>query len=413
MKLNICMLTHLPYQAGTIELGPASREGITTYLAKFGHSVTWVNPAKGITGLQQFRLGSVCVFVMPYKSFFKNSSLAGKAFNRALNAPTRIFSILKIVKQGKYNLVYVKGDIPDGLTAIYIKRKHGVPFIFNSEPLGMVWEVYKIKAKRLRFFTYLIAKFHDLITMYIMRKADLITPSSKWFGEALAQKGIPEYKLMPYPNGVDVAAFSDKDGKVIRNRYQLSDSQIIIYIGTLDKARGLSVLIEAFSKVKKLKKNVKLLMVGEGSDMKNLQGLVRKLEIEEDVIFTSQVRGSEVPKYVAAADIGISPVLPLACYRISSPLKVFEYMGGGKPVIANEEIFDQKEVIEQSGGGILVPFNAEAFADAMIELLNNPEKAAEMGQRGRQWVVENRSYEVLARQVERKCLVLLNKQAKK
>jgi len=52
------------------------------------------------------------------------------------------------------------------------------------------------------------------------------------------------------------------------------------------------------------------------------------------------------------------------------------------------------------------------FADAMLELLNDPGRAVEMGWRGRQWVVENRSYEVLARQVERKCLVLLNKQAK-
>jgi glycosyltransferase involved in cell wall biosynthesis len=69
-------------------------------------------------------------------------------------------------------------------------------------------------------------------------------------------------------------------------------------------------------------------------------------------------------------------------------------------------------VIEQSTGGILVSYTPEAFADAMIGLLNNPEKAAEMGQRGRQWVVENRSYEVLARQVERGYMALLNKQHK-
>ncbi len=88
---------------------------------------------------------------------------------------------------------------------------------------------------------------------------------------------------------------------------------------------------------------------------------------------------------------------------------MFEYMGGGKPVIANEEILDQKEVVEQSGGGILVPFSAEAFADAIIELLTNPERAAEMGQRGRQWVTENRSYEVLARHIEKRfCELLTN-----
>jgi glycosyltransferase involved in cell wall biosynthesis len=408
-KLDLCMLFNLPSNAVTIELGPASRKGVTTYLTNFGHNVTWVMviPGQGTNNLQQFHSGSICVLAIPYTCFFNNYSLIGKFFNAALNAPKRMRCILKIFKQGKYNLLYVKGDILDGLIAIYVKRKYRIPLIFDSEPLGMVWEVYKIKSRGPKFLPYLIAKIHDSLTTYIMKKADLITPSSKWFGEVLAQKGISEHKLMPYPNGVDVAAFSNKDGKNIREKHQLSDSQIIVYIGTLDKARNLSVLIQAFSKVKKHKKKVKLLMVGEGSDRGNLQALARELEIGEGVIFTGQVPGSEVPNFIAAADIGVSPILPLACYKIGSPLKIFEYMGGGKPVIANEEIFDQKEVLEQSSGGILVPYTPEAFADAMIELLNNPERAAEMGRRGRQWVVENRSHEVLARQMEAKYLQLL------
>ena len=410
-KLDLCMLLDLPYKAGAIEPGSATRVVIATYLTNFGHNVTWVVPGESTNNLQQFHSGSIYVCTTPYRRFFSNPSLIAKVLNTTLNAPRRMRCILKIFKRGRYNLIYVKGDILDGLIAIYIKRKYRIPFIFDFEPLGMVWEVYKIKSRGPKFLPYLIAKIHDSLTTYAMKKADLITPSSKWFGEILAQKGIPEHKLMPYPNGVDVAAFSNKDGKDIREKYQLSDSQAIIYIGTLDKARNLSILIEAFSKVRKLKKEAKLLMVGEGGDEGNLQALAYKLEIEEGVIFTGQVPGSEVLKFITAADIGVSPVPPLACYKIGSPLKVFEYMGGGKPVIANEEIFDQKEVLEQSNGGILVPFTAEAFAEAMIELLNNPERASDMGRRGRQWVAENRSYEVLARQLERKCLALLNKRA--
>jgi glycosyltransferase involved in cell wall biosynthesis len=79
---------------------------------------------------------------------------------------------------------------------------------------------------------------------------------------------------------------------------------------------------------------------------------------------------------------------------------MFEYMAGSKPVVANEEIPEHKEVLSESGGGILTPFIPEAFADAIIELLESPEKANEMGRRGREWVSNNRSYEVLAQQVE-------------
>jgi len=406
-KLDICMLFDLLSSNGTVELGPANRKGIISYLVNFGHNVTWIISQRNEVGVQHFRHGLVSVVATPQTHFFNSSSLIGKALGRTINTPQRMRSILKLIREEEYNVIYVHSDIPDGLTAIYIKRKLKIPFVFDLEPLGMVWEVYNIKSKRLRAISYIVAKIHDRLTIYIMKKADLITPSSKWFGEALAKRGIPEGKIMPYPNGVDIAKLASKDSQDICTKYQMCDSKVIIYVGTMDEARDLSVLIKAFSKVRKQREKTKLLMVGEGNNRRTLQELARELEIVEDVIFTGQVPGSQIPKFVAAADIGVSAVSPLACHIIGSPIKMFEYMGGGKPVVANEEILDQKEVVAQSGGGILVPFTSEAFADAIIELLDNPERAAEMGIRGREWVTENRSYEVLARQIERRLTELV------
>ena len=114
-----------------------------------------------------------------------------------------------------------------------------------------------------------------------------------------------------------------------------------------------------------------------------------------------------VPNFIAASDIGVSPVPPFSFYKLSSPIKMFEYMAMGKPVVANQEIPEHKEILEESGGGVLVSFTSEAFADAIIELLDSPEKAKEMGRWGREWVVKNRSYEILARQVEARYLALV------
>jgi glycosyltransferase involved in cell wall biosynthesis len=79
-----------------------------------------------------------------------------------------------------------------------------------------------------------------------------------------------------------------------------------------------------------------------------------------------------------------------------------------KPVVASEEILDHREILEQSGGGILVPFTPEAFAKAIIYLLDNPAQAAEMGKRGREWVKQNRSYEILGRQLEQYYVEVIN-----
>jgi glycosyltransferase involved in cell wall biosynthesis len=78
-----------------------------------------------------------------------------------------------------------------------------------------------------------------------------------------------------------------------------------------------------------------------------------------------------------------------------------------KPVVANSEIFEQREIITESGCGILVPFEAGAFADAIVELLDNQGKASSMGRKGREWLVKNRDYKVLARKVEQRYLQLV------
>jgi len=88
-----------------------------------------------------------------------------------------------------------------------------------------------------------------------------------------------------------------------------------------------------------------------------------------------------------------------------------EYMAMAKPVVVNEEIPEHKTVVEESGGGILVSFTPEAFADAIIELVDNPERATEMGHRGREWVVQNRNYEIMARQLEQRLLELLERKS--
>jgi glycosyltransferase involved in cell wall biosynthesis len=81
----------------------------------------------------------------------------------------------------------------------------------------------------------------------------------------------------------------------------------------------------------------------------------------------------------------------------------------GKPVVANEEIPEQKVAIQENGGGILVKFEAESFANGIIKLLDNLELAKEMGAKGREWVTKNRSYEILARKLEKRYFEVLGR----
>jgi glycosyltransferase involved in cell wall biosynthesis len=391
MKINVCMLLGLRYDP---KMRIAPQIGIASHITNFGHDVTWIISSEEIKDVQETTFNDVRVFVVPYQ-------YRGKGFlkfiSKALYTFRRMRFVFKNFKQEKYNMIFVRDGIFDAFFALYLKRRYKIPFVF---------EMSKFYSKH-KYFYYFISKIEAYLTMHILHKADLVLPISKWLKEDFAKKGVERLKIMPLSEGIIANQFSDANGEEIRKGYGLEDSKVVIYIGTMDKLRQLDVLIHALSKVRENKENVKLLMVGDGTDKSNLEKLANELRIKDDIIFTGQVYFHEVPNFIAAVDIGVSAVPPLDFYKLSSPIKMFEYMAMGKPVVANEEIPEQKEVIEESGGGILVKFKAESFADGIMELLNNPEEAKEMGKKGHEWVVKNRNYEKLAREVEKKYFEIL------
>jgi glycosyltransferase involved in cell wall biosynthesis len=410
MKLNICMLLLPLRYSQNMRVNP--KIGICSYLTNFGHKITWVILSEKHRRNQQFLFKGTYVYSAPYIHYFSESSLLGKIFNLTLSTFRMIYLILKIFRkcEDRYDIILVRVDVLMGLLAFYIKLRYKIPFVYEIiNPPEHKWEGCRIEAKKPKILYYLIAKLSASMEMFIMKRADLVLPTTKWFAEALVKKGISKSKLLPHPNGVDIESFfKNRDGKAVREKYHLANSKIFIYLGTMDKARYLGLLIKAFWKVKKETEDVKLLMVGEGSDRENRERLAEELGIKDDVIFTGQVAQSEVPNYIAAADVGVSPIPSSSFYKVSSPIKMLEYMAMGKPVVANDEIPEQEEIIRKSGGGILVKFEYESFANGIIELLDNPDTAREMGKKGQKWIMKNRTYEILARRLEEKYFDILS-----
>ena len=401
MKIRILMLSGLRYGE---KMRIAPQIGIASYITNFGHEVTWILSSEEIDEVRKTTFNDVRVFVVPCR--YREGLL--KVVTKALYVFRRMRFVFKNFKQERYNMIFVRDGVFDGLLALYIKRKYKIPSVFEMpNPIEQTWVFYKFYSKH-KCFWYYISKIEAYLNMYILHKADLVLPTTRWMKADFANKGIERSKMMPYPNGIDLRRFSNADGE-IRKKWGLEDSKIVIYIGVMDKLRHLNVLIHAFSKVRENKESVKLLMVGDGTDKTNLEKLASELGIKDDVIFTGQVYFDEISNFIASADIGVSPIPPLDFYKLSSPIKMLEYMAMEKPVVANEEIPEHKEVIEECGGGILVSFTPEAFAQAIIELLDNPEKAKEMGEKAHEWVTKNRSYEILARRLEEKYFETLKK----
>jgi glycosyltransferase involved in cell wall biosynthesis len=84
---------------------------------------------------------------------------------------------------------------------------------------------------------------------------------------------------------------------------------------------------------------------------------------------------------------------------MSSPTKLYESLGNGVPVVANKGIYEQEKVVKESGGGILVDYNISSFSDAIVNLLNNGTLRKKMAEYGKEYVIANYSYRIIAKRI--------------
>lgn len=389
-KFNICLM--IP---SFFDPNMPSRSAITEiyghHLPDFGHRLTWITASDGkfnYNGEEYF--DSVKIYTVKQ---LHSSNKIKLAVNIMKYYMERYKLVNDILKTGKYDIIQVRNDIFDAFIAIILKRRYSIKFVFQySFPKG----AYKYLEKK-SFSPY--AKFEVFIINTILKKADLILPISKWMKRELILQGIPESKLYPLPMAVNIDLFSSKTGTNIRNKYEFGDNIVFVYVGSLAKIRGLEIVIEAFSRALNRISNMRLLIVGEGNDKNNLEKMVIDFGISDKVIFTGKVPYYNVSKYIAAADIGLSLIPPLPIYLISSPTKIFEYMALKKPILANEEIFEQKEVISSSNSGLLVKFDLSSIENGFIEM-SYDKKNSEKGKKGYNWVKTNRTYKKMAKNLE-------------
>jgi len=150
--------------------------------------------------------------------------------------------------------------------------------------------------------------------------------------EALRQRyRVPETKSCIIPNGVDLDAFQSKnDGKALVGL----DGFVVGYVGVLREWVDFEPVFRALSAVDK---RIKMLVVGKEGQFEETRNLARICRVSDRVRFTGEVDYADIPQYVAAMDVCVIPFkLNDDISAGAVPLKLFEYMASGKPVLSTK-----------------------------------------------------------------------------
>jgi len=154
------------------------------------------------------------------------------------------------------------------------------------------------------------------------------------------------------------------------------------FVGTLKPWHGLSVLIEAYALVLERSPNARLLIVGDGTEKEKLRADLFSRNLLDKAHFTGTVAHTDVPGLLVSMDVAVAPYPNLADFYFS-PLKVYEYMAAGRPVVASN-IGQLRKLINHDVNGWLVPAgDPTALAHALVRLRNEPLLRARLGQAAR------------------------------
>ncbi len=198
-----------------------------------------------------------------------------------------------------------------------------------------------------------------------------------------------DYQIIP--NGIDFDHFA----KNAPPWPQYQDGKTnILFVGRLEKRKGLKYLLDAFSRLQWEIPNTRLLVVGPGDLDRESHGILSARN-PQDVVFTGRVSYQDLARYYATADIFCSPATGSESFGIV----LLEAMASGTPVVASD-IEGYKGLVAHGRQGLLFPKqNPQALANTLGYLINNPDLRATMGTNGQQ-TANNYRWDTVARRVE-------------
>ena len=375
-----------------IDLGEESADTvhpleICENLVKLGHQITMFTPSRSKANRElSVRVVNTGMFGIPL--------LKGVLHHVLLLPLLFVHSLMKRV-----DLIYSRYHPLEILATYPIKKIFGTKYIvevngamkedskMRGEP-GWKIEIYSMLEKRLFDLADKIVTVTDNLRNYLVREYSL-SPS----------------KIQVIPNGTNVDIFHPMDKKRSREKLDIPlESTVLCFVGSLRPWHGVENIIEILPELINRIPDLRLMVVGDGPLMKTLKQQVKALSIGQRVIFTGKIRREKVPLYINNSDICVAP-FDSERNKVTglSPLKVFDYMACGKPIIATDVGGLGKLIEKYSVGIVISPGNPVELAEAILHLTSDKELQEKLGRAGREIAVGKFSWQEISRKVEKVC----------
>jgi glycosyltransferase involved in cell wall biosynthesis len=180
-----------------------------------------------------------------------------------------------------------------------------------------------------------------------------------------------------------------EDAAAVRRTFGLSDATpVVLYTGTFEAYQGLDLLFDAMAIVRQARPDARLLLAGGHADqVSRARAQARAAGIEDAAIFAGERPAAEIPAYLLACDVLVSP----RSRGTNTPLKIYQYLRSGKPIVATRLLTHTQVLSDQTA--ILTGASPSEFAEGILAGLADPVRAEALGRRARELAETKYSYE--------------------
>lgn len=303
--------------------------------------------------------------------------------NRSLNYSSFFFSsVLAGLRAEKPDIIYASSP---PLTVLFsgfvVSKMIRVPLVIEVRDIwpDSVATVGMIKRKN-PFF-----KILEFCEKIVYKSSKKIVVNAEGIGKKLLEnKGVEKEKIVFLPNGAELDFFTpDAETDKIDTKYDLNNSFVVLFTGLIGLAQNVEALIRAAELLRENKK-IKFLIVGDGAEKEKNENLAKSLKLE-NVIFAGEKLRSEMPAFVARADVALITLKNRDLFYGVIPSKIFDYMSAEKPIIINID-GEAAGIIKNARCGLIAKSESpESLAEKISELYRNEKLCTELGKNGREY----------------------------
>jgi glycosyltransferase involved in cell wall biosynthesis len=284
-------------------------------------------------------------------------------------------SLRKVVLDGLMLLTILRRAIATRYDAIHSHEEMGLIGVLLARVLGVphLYDMHSSLPQQLSNFKYsrsvALQRLFRWAEARMIHGSDVVITICQELQDTVSAIGVGERALViENVMGGDIDDRASMSAADVRRRWNIAaDVPLVLYTGTLETYQGLDLLTDAAAILARTHKHLRVLVVG-GEPAQVVEASRRALErgANDVMVFTGQQPASEIPAFVQASDLLVSPRVR----GTNTPLKIYSYLRSGKPIVATN-LLTHTQVLS-SEVARLVPVDAAALATAIAQLIDQP-----------------------------------------